>query len=176
MSNHDQSPDRPLMTTAFHDRESAEAAYDAVAARGYGRDDIHVLMTHDTHKRLFAGDAGRLEKGNKALEGAGVGGIAGGALGATMLGIAAAAATLTVPGLGLVIAGPISGALAGGALGATAGGLVGTLVGAGIPEARAKIHEQDLKDGNVVIGVRPRNDEDAQNIENDWQSHSIRRR
>ena len=176
MSNHDQSPDRPLMTTAFHDRESAEAAYDAVAARGYGRDDIHVLMTHDTHKRLFAGDAGRLEQGNKALEGAGVGGIAGGALGATLVGIVAAAASLTVPGLGLVIAGPISGALAGGAVGATAGGLVGTLVGAGIPEARAKIHEQDLKDGNVVIGVRPRNDDDAQNIENDWQSHSIRRR
>lgn len=176
MSHHDQSSDRPLLTTVFHDRESAEAAYDAVAARGYGRDDIHVLMTQDTHKRLFAGDAGRLEHGNKALEGAGVGGIAGGALGATLLGIAAAAATLTVPGLGLVVAGPISGALAGGALGATAGGLVGTLVGAGIPEARAKIHEQDLKDGNVVIGVRPRNDADADKIENDWRSHSLNRR
>ena len=160
--------DRRIVTSTFRDRESAERAYDAIAARGYDKDDIHVIMTDDTRKRLFK-DGKETKMGNKALEGAGVGGAVGGAVGAAAVGFAAAAAALTVPGIGLVIAGPIAGALAGGAAGATAGGLIGTLVGAGIPEEHAKTYERDLKDGGIIVGVEPRDDEDARYFENDWQ-------
>src|SRR6185295_7638989 len=113
--------ERPIITRSFPDRESAERAFNDISARGYKSNDVHVIMSDDTRKRHFGDKDTKL--GNKALEGAGVGGAVGGAVGATLVGIAAAAATLTVPGLGLVIAGPLAGALAGGAAGAAAGGL-----------------------------------------------------
>jgi hypothetical protein len=163
-------PDK-IVTGTFRDRESAERGYEAITARGYKNDDIHVLMTDDTRKRLFKDTKnGKDTKlGNKALEGAGVGGAIGGAVGATTVGLAAAATSLAIPGLGLLVAGPLAGALAGGAAGATAGGLIGTLVGAGIPEDRAKAYEADLKNGGIIVGVEPRNDEDAGYFKNDWQ-------
>lgn len=171
-------PDRNIVTSSFRDRESAERGYDAIAARGYKSDDIHVLMTDDTRKRLFKHHGkdtkeGETKLGNKALEGAGVGGAIGGAAGATAVGLAAAASSLAIPGIGLVIAGPIAGALAGGAAGAATGGIIGTLVGAGIPEEKAKRYEQDLKNGGIVVGVEPRNDEDARYFEEEWRRESI---
>ena len=166
---------RPIMTSSFRDRESAERAYNAISARGYKSDEIHVLMSDETRKRLFAKDGEKTDMGNKALEGAGVGGAVGGAVGATLVGIAAAATALAIPGLGLVIAGPLAGALAGGAAGATAGGLVGMLVGAGIPEDRAKTYETNLKDGGIILGVKPRHDADATYFETEWQGQNVRR-
>lgn len=159
-----------IVTSTFRDRESAERAYDAIAARGYKSDEIHVFMSDETRKRLFIKDGEKTDMGNKALEGAGVGGMVGGAVGATLVGLAAAAATMTVPGIGLVIIGPLAGALAGGAAGATAGGLVGMLVGAGIPEERAKSYEKDMKDGAIVLGVRPRHDQDARYFDSEWRA------
>jgi len=164
-----------LMTRSFTDRNSAERAFNDLSARGYKSDDIHVIMSDDTRKRHFGKDMEKTDLGNKAAEGAGIGGAVGGAVGATLVGIAAAAATLTVPGIGLVIAGPIAGALAGGATGAATGGLVGMLVGAGIPEDRAKVYESDLKQGGIVLGVKPRNDDDARYFESEWQSQPVRK-
>ena len=91
-------------------------------------------------------------------------------MGATLLGILAAAATVTIPVIGLVIAGPLAGALAGGAAGAATGGLVGTLVGAGIPEERAKVYEKDIKNGAIVLGVNARHDDDARYFEGAWRT------
>lgn len=158
---------RPLVTSTFRDRDSAEQAYQDLRARGYSDDEIHVMMSDDTRKRHFGDDA---KMGNKALEGTAVGGTVGGAVGATLVAVMAAGAALTVPGVGLVIAGPLAGALAGGAAGAATGGLVGMLVGAGIPEERAKIYEKDIKEGKIVVGVHPRHDEDADYFERDWRT------
>ena len=176
MSDKRMDPERRIFTNTFRDRDSAERGYNAIAARGYKSDDIHVLMTDETRKRLFKDkDEKDTKLGNKAMEGAGVGGAIGGVVGATAVGLAAAAASLVIPGIGLVIAGPLAGALAGGAAGATAGGLVGTLVGAGIPEERAKTYEADLKDGGIIVGVQPRNDEDARYFETEWQREHAQR-
>jgi hypothetical protein len=158
-----------MITSSFRDRESADRAYADLLAKGYTEKDIHVMMADETRKRLGGKDV-KIEHGNKALEGAGVGGVAGGAIGATILGIVAAASTVAFPGIGLVIAGPLAGALAGGAAGAAAGGLVGTLVGMGIPEEQAKIYEQDLKEGAIVLGVRPKHEQDATYFENEWRT------
>ena len=157
-----------LITGSFSDRDAAERAYQSLAARGYKDSDVHVIMSDDTRKRHFGQDATKTDLGNKALEGAGVGGAVGGAIGATLTAIAAAGAALTVPGLGLVIAGPLAGALAGGAAGAATGGIVGMLVGAGIPEDRAKLYERDIKNGGIVLGVSPRSDDDARYLEEQW--------
>jgi hypothetical protein len=165
--------ERSLMTGSFRDRESAERAYNDIAARGYKPNEIHVLMTDETRKRLFVKGQESTEMGHQALKGAGVGGAVGGVVGATVVGLAAAAAAVTVPVLGLVIIGPLAGALAGGATGAAAGGLVGMLVGAGIPEERAKVYETELKDGGIVLGIKPRHDEDARYFETEWQKQHV---
>jgi hypothetical protein len=175
MSDQKTGIKHPLMTRSFRDRASAEREYDELTARGYKSNEIHVLMSDETRNRLFTKDHEKSDMGNKALEGAGVGGAVGGVVGATAVGIAAAVATVTVPVLGLVIVGPLAGALAGGAAGATAGGLVGALVGAGIPEDRAKVYETELKEGAIVLGVKPRHDEDARYFETKWQGKSDRK-
>ena len=43
--------------------------------------------------------------------------------------------------------------------------------GSGIPEDTAKIYESGIDDGHVVMGVRPRNDEDADYLEQNGKSN-----
>jgi hypothetical protein len=172
MESNQDPKNATMITRSFTDRESAERAYATLTARGYGSEDIHVIMSDETRKRYFSGDAPKSELGHKSLQGAGVGGAVGGAVGATTLAVLAAGAALTVPGLGLVIAGPLAGALAGGAAGAAAGGLLGLLVGAGIPEDRAKSYEKDLKQGGILLGVKPRHLDDARFFESEWSKTS----
>ena len=158
-----------MLTGLFKDRESAERAYKGLNYRGYGKDDVNLLMSDDTRKKYFADDD--TELGSKAWEGAGKGAAIGGGVGATLAAIAAIGTTLALPGIGLLIAGPIAAALAGGGAGALTGGLVGALVGAGIPEEHAKHYEKGIKEGGIVMGVNPRSTEDADYFENDWRTN-----
>ena len=157
-----------MVTGLFKDRESAERAYRGLNDRGYGKDDINLLMSEDTRKKHFSDDT---ELGSKAWEGAGKGAAIGGGVGATLAAIAAIGTTLALPGIGLLIAGPIAAGLAGGGAGALTGGLVGALVGAGIPEEHAKHYEKGIKEGGIVMGVNPRTTEDADYFENDWRTN-----
>jgi hypothetical protein len=163
---------KPVLTGLFRDRDSAERAYQSISDRGYTRDDVNVVMSDDTRKRHFANTVGReTELGNKAAEGAGIGGAIGGSLGAIAAAIAAVGTTIALPGLGLVIAGPLAAAIAGAGAGAATGGIVGALIGWGIPEERIKEYDQGIRDGGILMAVRPRNDEDASFFENSWKSN-----
>jgi hypothetical protein len=160
-----------MMTGLFHDRESAERAYSSVQSRGYSRDDVNLMMSDETRKRYFSDDHAKdTELGDKALEGAGVGSAIGGTVGAVLAAIAAIGTSLALPGLGLVVAGPIAAALAGAGAGGLTGGLVGALVGSGIPEEHAREYERGVKEGGIVMGVNPRTDEDADYFENEWKN------
>ena len=162
-----------MVTGLFRDRDSAERAYSSVSSRGYDKDDVNVLMTDETRNRHFAGDdVASTELGSKALEGAGVGSAIGGTVGAVVAAIAAIGTSVLLPGIGLIVAGPLAAALAGAGAGGLTGGLIGALVGSGIPEEEAKAYEQGLKDGGIVMGVTPRNAEDAAYFENEFKSHS----
>jgi hypothetical protein len=77
--------------------------------------------------------------------------------------------SLVLPGLGLVIAGPIAAALAGAGAGGAAGGLVGALIGWGIPEERIAEYESGIREGAILMGVRPRNADDALHFEHAWR-------
>jgi len=158
-----------IMTGLFRDRESAERAYRSLNDRGYGKDDVNLLMSDDTRKKYFSDTD--TEIGTKAWEDAGKGAAIGGGVGATLAALAAVGTTLALPGLGLLIAGPIAAALAGGGAGALTGGLIGALVGHGIPEERARLYEKGIRDGGIVLGVTPRTTEDADYLENDWRAH-----
>jgi hypothetical protein len=164
------SSDRPSMITGvFHDRESAERAYRTITDRGYDRDDVNMVMSDETRKKVL--ERGETELGNKALEGAGAGAGIGGTVGAVAGAIAAIGTSLVIPGLGLVIAGPVAAALAGAGAGSITGGLVGALVGSGMPEERARVYETDVKKGGIVMGVVPRSAEDARFIEQEWSHY-----
>jgi hypothetical protein len=169
---------REMSIGVFNDRESAERAYQDLIARGYTKDEISVVMTDDTRKKYFTGKKSDLDddnRGDRAMKGAGVGGTIGGAVGATLTAIAAAATSLAIPGLGLVIAGPIAGALAGGAAGGAAGSIVGALVGAGIPDDDAKRYEKNLKQGGILLSVHPKNPQDYEYLDRQFQMRSTPR-
>ncbi|MDQ3322911.1 MAG: hypothetical protein M3525_10860 [Acidobacteriota bacterium] len=161
-----------MLTGMFRDRESAESAYNSAISRGYSKDDVNLMMTDQTRDSWYSGqDVGDSGLGSKALEGAGAGSAIGGTLGAIIGGIAAIGTSVLLPGVGLIIAGPLAAALAGAGAGGLTGGLVGALVGSGIPEDRAKEYEEGVKNGGVVMGVNPRSDEDAAYFENEWRNN-----
>jgi len=149
-----------LITGLFKNRLAAEAAVDAIMKRGYTRDDISVLMSDATRSKEFA-----LQTRSHAADGAGVGGAVGGVVGAVLAAIVAVGSTIVLPGLNLVIAGPIAAALAGAGAGAATGGVIGALIGAGIPEYRAKVYEAGLRSGGILLGVEARDDEDVDRLE-----------
>jgi hypothetical protein len=159
-------------TGLFRDRESAERAYQDLVDRGYSADEINVMMTDEARRRHFPSGEATTELGSKALEGAGVGGGIGAVAGGTLAAIAAAA-TVAVPGLGLVVAGPIVAALAGAGAGAVAGGAIGAMVGAGIPEERVREYESGLREGGIVMGVKPRSPEDQTYFDRQWRGEPI---
>ncbi len=159
-----------ILTGMFRDRESAEKAYNSALSRGYTKDEVNLMMSDQTRDTWFA-DSDDSSMGSKALEGAGTGSAIGGTLGAIIAGIAAIGTSIVLPGLGLIVAGPIAAALAGAGAGGLTGGLIGALVGSGIPEDRAREYEEGIKSGGLVMGVNPRNDEDADYFENDWRNN-----
>src|SRR5215210_384472 len=105
-----------MLTGLFNDRESTDRAYQSARSRGYNDDEINLMMTDQTRDTWFDDDDDS-ELGNKALEGAGAGGLT--------------------------------------------GGLVGALIGSGMPEDRAKLYYEGVRNCCAVVRVTPRNDEDA---------------
>ncbi len=160
--------DSAMLTGLFRDKSSTERAYKSLRDRGYTDDDINMLMSNETRDRDYAGNT---EIGSKALEGTGVGSAIGGTIGALIGGIAAIGTNLVLPGLGLVVWGPVAAALAGAGAGGLTGGLVGALVGWGIPEETAKQYEEGVKNGGVVMGVRPRSSDDAKYFADEWKTN-----
>lgn len=158
-----------MVTGLFWDREAAERAYQALRSRGYSDADINVMMSAATRERLFGDETPPgTARGSKALEGAGVGAGVGAVTGGVIAALAAAA-TVVVPGVGLVLAGPLVAALAGAGAGSLTGGVIGALIGAGIPEDHAKVYQHALENGGIVMGVGPRTDEDARYFESEWR-------
>lgn len=160
-----------MMTALFRDREDAENAYQELLNRGYTRDDVTIVMSDETRK-TFETTRGEADRGNKAAEGTGVGAALGGTVGAIIGAIAAIGTSVLIPGLGLVVAGPLAAALAGAGAGGATGGLIGALVGSGIPEETAREYETGLREGGVVLGFRPRSAEEANEVAAVWEKYN----
>lgn len=166
--------DRQIVTGLFHDRDQADRAYNALRERGYSDEDIHVVMSDDTRKRYYDRDQVVIEEGSKAMEGAGAGAVVGGSVGGIIGAIAAIGTNAIIPGLGLAVAGPLAGALAGAGAGGAAGSLLGALVGAGIPEERAKVYEEGVEEGGIVVGAHPRDDQDREYFGTEFENYGGR--
>lgn len=175
MKNDQNNADgRPMLTGMFADRESTENAYNALHERGYSKDEINLIMSDETRKKDYSDKNDDSELGTKAAESAGTGSAIGGTIGAVAGVIAAIGTSVVIPGLGLIIAGPLAAGLAGAGAGGITGGLIGALVGSGIPEERAKVYKSGIDEGHVVMGVHPKNEADAEYLEQNWKSNSGR--
>ncbi|QMT61639.1 hypothetical protein [Legionella sp. PC997] len=164
-----ETQNNEMLTAYFPDRDSAEAAYQSYLDRGYSPDDINIIMSEDSKKKYYDSDLVQNEE-THAAEGLGVGGAIGAGLGALLGGLAAVGTSLAIPGLGIVIAGPIAAALAGAGAGSISGGIVGALIGWGIPEERAKEYERGIQSGGIVMSVKRRPNRDYSDLEKDWNA------
>src|SRR5262245_42378336 len=112
-----------MVTAVFRDRLHAQAAFDWLHEQGYTSNEISILMSDKTRAAYFPHEGEHpLTADSKAVEGVGVGGTIGTAVGATLAAVLAVGTTIVIPGLGWVIAGPLAAALAGGGAGAVTGG------------------------------------------------------
>ena len=136
----------------FHSRDKAETAVRDLKDSGYDMNHVSVV----------AKDADRIDGiettksiGHKADDGATAGALTGGTLGG-ITGLLVGLGTLAIPGVGpILLAGAtattIATTLAGTGIGVAAGGLVGALVGLGIPEKKAKVYRDSVKDGSFLV-------------------------
>lgn len=142
----------------FQDKFDAESAVDELQEMGFNPKDVSVVVKEGvtvTNERGTKG--GSVAEG--AVSGAATGGVLGGLAG-LLIGIGA----LAIPGVGaFLVGGPIAALLgltgaaattiSGATTGALAGGLMGGLIGLGIPEDVAKVYEQKVREGAVLLAV-----------------------
>jgi uncharacterized membrane protein len=137
----------------FEDSKAAGDVVGDLKNKGYTKE-ISVLA----HNEKVGG-----EKTNEVKQDVSAGATAGATVGA-IAGVVAAFMTgitsLVVPGIGLLVGGPLMAALGvtGGAIGMLAGGIVGALVDLGMNEATARIYEQKINEGQVLVGVTTDNE------------------
>lgn len=142
----------------FEDRPHAEAAIDELRALGIADTDISYIYTVSDGETV-------VESHNEAGSGAAAGATTGAVLGA-IAGLAVANGLL--PGFGsLFVAGPLAAALgltgaaattaAGAMTGLAAGGLVGALAGLGVRDEDARIYEERVKRGGILVTAKSLN-------------------
>jgi uncharacterized membrane protein len=142
----------------FADKDNAEDAIDDLKSDGYDAKDISIVVKDGTVGETVAADTGA-----SVTDGAASGAATGGVIGA-IAGLLVGIGAITIPGVGaLLVAGPIAAALgltgaaattvSGAVTGALAGGLVGALVGLGVPEEEARVYEERVREGGILLAV-----------------------
>jgi hypothetical protein len=143
-----KEPKNYVVLGIFHSRNDLERGVTTLQNNGFRNADVSALMPSPEAVRDLVHQAG-----TKAPEGATMGMAAGAVVGGT-LGWLVGVGSLTIPGLGpLLAAGPLVSALAGIGAGSALGGLTGGLVGLGIPEYEAKRYEDQTRDGGILLTV-----------------------
>ena len=144
-----------LITGLFDTEAAAENAVAQIKQLGYNQNEISIIMKD----RAAAAEMAH-ETGSRTMEGAGKGAMVGGTVGAVLAGLLAVG-TVTIPGVGLLAAGPLAAMLAGAGAGGAAGSLIGWMASAGIPDDVAPYYERGLSDGGIVVAVAAHAGEEA---------------
>ena len=147
-----------LVTATFKTREAAEHSLRQLEAIGVTDEQTALIVTDETRGQSF-----QIKEGTKMDEGAAGGATAGGIIGALM-GALGTATAIAIPGLNIVVAGAAISALAGFGAGAATGGVIGALVGAGIPEHEAKLYENSLKEGSILLAIEAKDGDQKDKI------------
>jgi hypothetical protein len=150
----------------FDNRDHAEMAITDL--RTLGINDSDISYVYSSEGKTVTEDGGGTKAGSGAAAGATTGTIIG-----AIAGLAVANGIL--PGLGtLFVAGPLAAALgltgavattaAGAATGLAAGGFLGALMGLGVKEDEAKVYEERVKLGGILVTARTASAEAAREI------------
>jgi hypothetical protein len=157
-------PTRSIVAAVFPSPAQARNAYNWLRSRGYPGPEITLIMSEHTRNTGF-NDASEPqphihvepEGAHDVATGAGIGTVAGLAAG-TAVGAVAALATVSLPGMGLLVAGPMLGGLTG----ALTGGLIGGMTGLMETDEKSHTYEDVLRHGGVLVAVAVHpGDEDA---------------
>jgi len=146
----------------------ANRAVSRLHEEAFEQEQISMIVCDDTRQTHLA-----FEHNTKAPEGIAAGATLGGTLGAIAAGLTTVAG-IVIPGVGIGIVGPIAAALAGLGAGGATGGLVGGLIGMGMTETEAKVVEDAVKNGNVVIAVTEKDSKRVDVIEGVFKSTAAR--
>lgn len=145
-----------MVVGLFDTMEDAHRAAGELRQQGIGSDQISIVAGNEANR--YDGYLESTSEPEKDLKG-GVG--SGLALGGG-LGLLAGLAALAIPGFGPLLAvGPIAAALTGATLGAASGGVIGGLMTAGVNESDARIYEDALRSGGVLVSVRSSDEQTA---------------
>jgi hypothetical protein len=162
---------QPMVVGVFRRPADAQHCYDTLLERGFGDDQFNLMMSEQT-RTLYghpleqpSPESHQHHAESRAMEGMGVGGAIGTALGSSIAAIAAIGTSLLVPGLNVIVAGPLAAALAGGGAGAVTGGLLGGLIGLGIKEDKAETYHKAIHEGCTVLGVALRTSDRREIVE-----------
>lgn len=143
-----------LTIDIFDNKDSAERAFNEAIRLGYMPEEINVLMSDDSGKKYYSThfkpelDEHPDEHLDEPTKGLAVGGAVGGAIGGTIGALIALGSNLALPGLGVIIAGPLAGA------GSISGGLLGSLIGWSLPKTPSNTYESLLKNGCIILAVK----------------------
>ncbi len=163
-----------LLTALFRSYTDAEKAYEAALTKGYKAEDISVFLSEEARNKAISlnNNSNLADKASSDIaQGMGVGGAIGTATGALLGAIMAIGTTLTLPGLGWVISGPLAAAVVGAGAGGITGNVLGGLIKAGLPEQQATEYEQGLKAGGIVLAVRADSDQEYDVLKNEWSQY-----
>lgn len=155
---------KKLTTGVFPSRERAEEAINALQNDlGVPTEDISYIYRNTEGEVREVQVDENADTAEVAAEGAAGGAVTGGALGA-IAGIATAAGVIPVIGpifaggallsaLGIGLAGAAGATAAAATTGVIAGGLVGALASLGVPETEAKVYEDRVAGGDILVAV-----------------------
>ena len=129
-------------TLRFPDRERSFAPLRFNVDRFYRNEKPTVQQPGHVRQRRSITAGVETELRNRTAEGIGVGGAIGGLAGGFIGALVTVFTAIVVPGLGLIVAGPLAGGLIGAGAGALTGGTLGALVGHTMVEERVmRYHE-----------------------------------
>lgn len=148
------------INATFKTKSAAEAVLRELEKIGITEKQVSAITSDESRGNSF-----NIESHTKAAEGTGIGAATGGVIGVVLGGLATATA-MAIPGLNIVVSGAIVSALAGLGAGAATGGLVGGLIGAGMTEHEAKIYEDEIKNGAILISIEASNSAQKDEIKN----------
>ena len=131
-----------VVTGLYADAAAADRGVARLVAEAIPSADISVILASTPdHERIVQAETDDTPRG--AVTGA----VGGGVLASL------AFATLALPGVGVLVTGPLFAALAAGSVGALAGGIIGGLTGYGVSTTTAQEYERAIHRGEALVAV-----------------------
>lgn len=144
---------KEILAGIFKSKSSLYEMINTLEEIGIAETDINILMSMATKKNEFSIDT------KKNFQAELMKGFVAGSLLGSILGNLNLISSISFPGVGLIISGPLIGFVKGSATGGLVGSFQGVLLSLGIPENEALFYEQVLiESGNILMIIQADHD------------------